>query len=64
MSEIRKLQSDLPEFDDPRVQIVYEMLCDDKLNTPPNPEEHWEGWLARNIVAALHSYYLTTPRRE
>lgn len=46
----------LPDFEEPRVQIVYEMLCDDTLNRPPNPEEHWEGWIARNIVAAL-----TTP---
>lgn len=43
----------LPEWNDPRVQIVYEILCDIDLCTPPNPEEHWEGWTARNIVAAL-----------
>ena len=43
--------ADLPEFEDPRVQIVYELLCD--IQQPPNPEEHWEGWNARRIVAAL-----------
>ena len=35
------------------MQIVYGMLCDDALNKPPNPEEHWEGWISRNIVKAL-----------
>jgi hypothetical protein len=43
----------LPDWEDPRVQIVYKMLCDASLNEPPNPEEHWEGWISRNIVAAL-----------
>jgi NTP pyrophosphatase (non-canonical NTP hydrolase) len=47
------LRDELPEFEDARVQIVYKMLCDDDLNIPPNPEEHWEGWISRNIVAAL-----------
>lgn len=48
-------QEDLPAWEDADVQIVYEMLCDDALNTPPNLEEHWEGWISRNIVAALRS---------
>lgn len=39
------------QFSDPRVQIVYEILCDD--NTPPTLEQHWEGWAARKIVDAL-----------
>lgn len=43
----------LPEWEDPRVQIVYKILCDPELNTTPNPEEHWEGWVSRQIVAAL-----------
>jgi hypothetical protein len=30
---------------------VYEILCSEE--APPNPEEHWEGWIARRIVAAL-----------
>jgi hypothetical protein len=42
---------ELPEFEDPRVQIVYELMCDP--DEPPNPEEHWEGWKSRRIVAAL-----------
>jgi len=37
-------------FDDPRVQTVYRILCD---TTEPPPEEHWEGFVARRIVAAL-----------
>lgn len=41
----------LPEFDDASVQIVYDLLCDSP--QPPNPEEHWEGYLARVIVTAL-----------
>ena len=42
----------LPDFDDPRVQIVYEILCNGK--EPPNRDQHWEGWVSRNIVAALY----------
>jgi hypothetical protein len=43
----------LPEWEDADVQLVYKMLCDPELNNPPNPEEHWEGWISRNIVRAL-----------
>jgi Lar family restriction alleviation protein len=37
-------------FDDPRVQGVYELLCE-----PANPPagEHWEGFIARKIVDLL-----------
>jgi hypothetical protein len=42
------------EFEDPRVQAVYAILCDDTM--PPNPEEHWEGWKARRIVDALINF--------
>ena len=42
--------SDLPDWEDPRVQIVYELLCADLV--PPG-DDHWEGWVARHIVAAL-----------
>lgn len=35
---------------DPRVRLVYEMLCD---TAEPPEEHHWEGWLAERIVAAL-----------
>jgi hypothetical protein len=38
-------------WEDERTQIVYRLLCDGK--EPPNLEEHWEGWVARRIVAAL-----------
>lgn len=41
----------LPEWEDPRVQLVYDLLCDGL--APPDPAEHWEGWMARRIVAAL-----------
>ncbi len=41
----------LAEWEDPRVQIVYRLLVDD--TAPPNSEEHWEGWVARRVVAAL-----------
>ena len=42
---------DLPPFDDPKVQLVFEMLCDD--TPPPNPEHRWESWYAKRIIAAL-----------
>lgn len=38
------------EFEDQRVQTVYQILCDDE--RPPKGE-HWEGFAARKIVAAL-----------
>lgn len=41
------------EWDDARVQIVYDLLCSEEM--PPNPEQHWEGWTAQRIVAALSS---------
>jgi hypothetical protein len=41
----------LPKWGDPRVQTVYDLLCDDVV--PRNRAEHWEGFLARRIVAAL-----------
>ena len=40
----------LPEWADPDVQAVYKILCDDE--TPPDGE-HWEGFIARRIVAKL-----------
>ena len=40
-----------PEFDDPAVQEVYRILC---LTELPGPsEEHWEGKMARMIVASM-----------
>lgn len=38
-------------WEDERTQVVYRLLCSD--DAPPNMEEHWEGWVARRIVAAL-----------
>lgn len=49
----------IPEFDDPRVKAVYDLLCDD---TPAPKGEHWEGFLARRIVAALTSPAKVEPR--
>ena len=40
----------LTDFDDPKVQAVYEILCNDE--APPKGE-HWEGFMARRIVDAL-----------
>jgi hypothetical protein len=40
----------LPPFDDPRVQVAYRVLCEDPV---PPEEHHWEGYVARRIVAAL-----------
>lgn len=38
------------QFDDPKVQAVYAILCDD---AEPPEGEHWEGFAARRIVDAL-----------
>jgi hypothetical protein len=40
----------LPPFNDPRVKIVYDLLCEE---VAPPPGQHWEGWASRRIVAAL-----------
>lgn len=37
-------------FEDPRVQLVYSILCN--YDDPPEGE-HWEGWVARKIVDVL-----------
>ena len=42
---------DLPPFDDPKVQLVFDILCDD--TPPPDPEHRWESWYAKRIIAAL-----------
>jgi hypothetical protein len=41
------------DFDDQRVQTVYNILCDADEGKPR--DEHWEGWKARRIVAALNT---------
>ena len=38
------------QFDDPKVQAVYAILCDE---AKPAEGEHWEGFTARRIVDAL-----------
>ena len=50
---IEVASGELPPFEDPRVQVVYELLADPD-NCPPNIDEHWEGYLARRIVQALY----------
>ncbi|WP_234775054.1 hypothetical protein [Paraburkholderia tropica] len=39
------------EFEDPRVQAVYNILCGD--DDPPLGGDHWEGWVSRRIVDTL-----------
>jgi len=40
------------EWEDPQVQQVYRILCD---QTEPPGDDHWEGFAARRIVAALRA---------
>jgi hypothetical protein len=40
---------DVAEWNDSRVQMVYHILCDTENPAPDG--EHWEGWLARRILA-------------
>ena len=42
----------LPDWNDADVQVVYDILCGTE--RPPNPAEHWEGYLARLIVGKLN----------
>lgn len=49
----------LADWDDPDVQIVYRILCDDR--QPPDEAEHWEGWVARRIVGTFHVASQTKP---
>jgi Lar family restriction alleviation protein len=46
------------QFDDPRVQAVYAILCGD--DDPPM-SEHWEGWVSRRIVDALSPHECAVP---
>lgn len=43
------------DWSDPDVQMVYQMLCDTEDLPPDWPDAHWEGWLARRIVAELRN---------
>jgi hypothetical protein len=54
LSQPAPVQEPVADFDDAQVQTVYNILCDADEGKPR--EEHWEGWKARRIVAAL-----TTP---
>lgn len=46
------------QFDDPRAQTVYAILCG---NDDPPMGEHWEGWVSRRIVDALSSHHGSVP---
>lgn len=50
MAEQPSEREALPKFEDARVQLVYQILCSDD---HPDGDEHWEGFAARRIVAAL-----------
>lgn len=50
----------LPDFSDPRVQKVYNILCSQ--DPPPKDGQHWEGWCARNIVAELFGPSAVKPK--
>lgn len=40
-------------WEDPRVQKVYDLICQDPFVKRCPKTDHWEGWLARRIVAEL-----------
>lgn len=42
----------LANFSDPLVQLIYNVLCD---GAEPPEGEHWEGFVARRIVASLRT---------
>ncbi len=54
----------LAEWDDPDVQTVYDILCDTSMAPPDG--EHYEGFMARRIVAALRAKHTQhkEPRNE
>ena len=45
-------QEPVAQFEDPKVQTVYNVLCAE--DAPPEGQ-HWEGWVARKIVDALYA---------
>lgn len=52
MTPSTQRESDADWPTDPRVKLVYELLCD---TSEPPGDLHWEGWLAERIVAALEN---------
>lgn len=44
----------LADWEDPDVQLAYEILAASD-EAPPNPDEHWEGYCARRIVAEIRA---------
>jgi predicted membrane protein len=54
-TEAKKLEYEktLPDFQDPRVQILYNnLISNDELFNPP-AGNHWEGWVSRITVREL-----------
>jgi hypothetical protein len=49
--DMLKQEEPIAQWEDPRVQAVYEVLVS---FDPPPPEQHWEGWTARRIVECLN----------
>ena len=50
MTNQNNAAQELPDFNSPEVQAVYETLCG---TAWPPAGEHWEGWVSRHIVLAL-----------
>lgn len=44
---------ELADFENPIVQVVYELICAQDEAAQPPEGEHWEGYLARRIVPAV-----------
>lgn len=53
----------IADFDNPIVQVVYELICAQDEAAQPPEGEHWEGYLARRIVPAVLEC-LRTPTPE
>jgi phage gp36-like protein len=43
-------------------KIVYDIICSD--NRPPSEDEHWEGYTAKRIVAALKPLIAAAERKD
>lgn len=51
MADTTNAEHTMADWEDPEVQLVYRLLCSDEKQE--NPAEHWEGFIARRIVAEL-----------
>ena len=57
--EAPTVEESFTPFDDPRVQVVYDVLCDTDDRPPKGSELHWEGWVAQRVVDRLFAKRLT-----